>query len=212
MKLFSKSPKKSRSSTTDDPPSRSPSPPKKTPFRSNKGKDENLRPGPASSRNSSSPARAQSFSPNFDPNSHPLNLPPDQLRRLSALSNMSEPVPIEVDVDHDRPNGTPSSPTQPIVPTSPGVSSGNNVNGTTNSMAPTPPPHKSAPTSPIPAPAPTAEDAEAFKTAGNKFYKAKEYKRAIEEYTKGMSCPHRSWVILSNILQRSKLNLRQQPT
>jgi DnaJ homolog subfamily C member 7 len=195
MNFFTKSAKKSKktSTTDDDPPSRSPSPPKKSPFKSNKGKDENFWPGPASSRNSSSPTRAQSFSPSYDPNSHPLNLPPEQLRRLSALSalsnsNMSEPLPMDMDMDVDRPNGAPSSPTptQPAVPTSPEVPSGNGVNGATNGRAPTPPPHKSAPTSPAPAPVPTAEDAEAFKTAGNKYYKAKEYKRAIEEYTKGM--------------------------
>ncbi len=95
-------------------------------------------------------------------------------------------MPMDVDVDLDRPNGVPSSPTQPAVPISPEVPSGNGVNGATNGKAPTPPPHKSAPTSPAPAAVPTAEDAEAFKTAGNKFYKAKEYKRAIEEYTKGV--------------------------
>lgn len=194
MNFFSKSTKKSKkTSTTDDdsPSSRSPSPTKKSPFKSNKGKDENFWPGPASSRNSSSPTRAQSFSPTYDPNSHPLNLPPEQLRRLSALSalsnsNMSEPTPVDMDVDYDRPNGVPSSPTQPAVTMSTDLPSGNGVNGAAKGKAPTPPPHKSAPTSPAPAAVPTAEDAEAFKTAGNKFYKAKEYKRAIEEYTKGM--------------------------
>jgi DnaJ family protein C protein 7 len=51
---------------------------------------------------------------------------------------------------------------------------------------PVPPPHKSNPTSPAPSVPPTVEDAEAFKTAGNKYYKAREYRKAIEEYTKGM--------------------------
>jgi DnaJ family protein C protein 7 len=67
------------------------------------------------------------------------------------------------------------------------------VNGTNgmNGEGPVPPPHKSNPTSPAPppAPVPTADDAEAFKTAGNKFYKAKEYRKAIEEYTKGLTAP-----------------------
>jgi DnaJ homolog subfamily C member 7 len=96
---------------------------------------------------------------------------------------MSEPTSMDIDVDYDRSNGAPLSPIQPAVHISSEAPTGN---GATNGRAPTPPPHKSAPTSPAPAPAPTAEDAEAFKTAGNKFYKAKEYKRAIEEYSKGM--------------------------
>jgi DnaJ family protein C protein 7 len=58
-------------------------------------------------------------------------------------------------------------------------------NGTGNGDGPIPPLHKSNPTSPVPDAAPTAEQAEAFKTAGNKYYKAKEYKKAVEEYTKG---------------------------
>ncbi len=94
-----------------------------------------------------------------------------------------------MDVDHDMRNGEQSagSPSTGSMPGSftPQV---NGVNGNANGIAPVPPPHKSNP--PIPAqesaPAgPTAEDAEAFKTAGNKFYKAGEYAKAIDEYTKG---------------------------
>ena len=47
---------------------------------------------------------------------------------------------------------------------------------------PVPPPHKSQPSSPKPSP---AEEAESFKNLGNKFFKEKNYARAIEEYTKG---------------------------
>lgn len=95
--------------------------------------------------------------------------------------------PMEVDTDV---HAQPSSPAEKI----PGAfnSTPNGVNGTPNkdsmdvdSEAPTPPPHKSPPTSPVAAAAPTPEEAEAFKNAGNKHYKAKEYKKAIEEYTKG---------------------------
>jgi DnaJ family protein C protein 7 len=43
--------------------------------------------------------------------------------------------------------------------------------------SPTPPPHKSTGTS---------DEAESFKLAGNKFFKDGNYKRAIEEYNKGM--------------------------
>lgn len=49
-----------------------------------------------------------------------------------------------------------------------------------DSSAPPPPPHRT-PTSP-----PPPVDAEACKAAGNKFFKAKDYTKAIQEYTKGM--------------------------
>jgi DnaJ family protein C protein 7 len=183
MNIFSKSAKKSKKTSTSDgdSQSRSPSPTKRSPFRSsNKGsKDEKLRPVPGSSKHSGSPTKAKSFSPSFDPNSHPLNLPPDQLRRLSALSSMTEQAPVDVDMDDVPANASPSSPTQ-----SP-TSLANNVNGVTNGTAPTPPPHKSAPTSPAAPPPPTPEEAEAWKGAGNKYYKAREWKKAIQEYTKG---------------------------
>lgn len=51
-----------------------------------------------------------------------------------------------------------------------------------DNAAPPPPPHRT-PTSPPPV------DAEACKAAGNKFFKAKDYTKAIQEYTKGMSTP-----------------------
>lgn len=47
---------------------------------------------------------------------------------------------------------------------------------------PEPPPHRSAPQSPAQT---AAEDAETFKNEGNKYFKAKEYTKAIEYYTKG---------------------------
>lgn len=127
----------------------------------------------------------------FDTNTHPLNLPPD-LRRLSALSNMAEQMRSDsMDVDTDV-HAQPSSPPAEKIPGAFNSPNGVNVNGSTNkdsmdvdSGAPTPPPHKSPPTSPTPAAAPTPEEAEAFKNAGNKHYKAKEYRKAIEEYTRG---------------------------
>lgn len=51
----------------------------------------------------------------------------------------------------------------------------NGANG--EERSPTPPPHKSTGTS---------DEAESFKLAGNKFFKDGNYKRAIEEYNKGM--------------------------
>lgn len=67
----------------------------------------------------------------------------------------------------------------------------NGVNGTADKMdvdedmPPTPPPHKSRPESPVEKPAPTPEEAESFKNQGNVHYKAREYGKAIAEYTKG---------------------------
>jgi DnaJ family protein C protein 7 len=84
--------------------------------------------------------------------------------------------------------GASSPPPQTNIP---GTFESPKTNGTkANGEAPAPPPHKT-PTTPPAAPAPTAEDAETFKTAGNKLYKAGEYKKAIEEYTKGLS--HHLW-------------------
>ena len=93
-----------------------------------------------------------------------------------------------MDFELEGANGAPSSPPPQTnilgsFDTPRTTSANGMVNGET--FGPVPPPHRSNPTSPTPVAAPTPEDAEAFKTAGNKFYKAKEYKKAIEEYTKG---------------------------
>jgi DnaJ homolog subfamily C member 7 len=72
----------------------------------------------------------------------------------------------------------------------------NGVNGEhseeSEAGVPVPPPHRT-PTSPPPQQEPEPpkvdpEAAEAFKAQGNKFYKAKQYEKAIDEYTKGVSC------------------------
>lgn len=60
----------------------------------------------------------------------------------------------------------------------------NGVNGThTDSDKPPTPPLHRTPTEP--APGPSMEEAEAHKAAGNKHFKAKEYEKAISEYSKG---------------------------
>lgn len=56
----------------------------------------------------------------------------------------------------------------------------NGVNGT-EERSPTPPPHQPKPTS--------ADEADSFKLAGNKFFKEGNYYRAIQEYNKGMYLP-----------------------
>lgn len=72
------------------------------------------------------------------------------------------------------------------------------ANGTAgmNGEGPVPPPHKSNPTSPTPVP--MADNAESFKAAGNRYYKAKDYRKAIEEYTKAVEAEPTSATYLSN--------------
>ena len=92
-----------------------------------------------------------------DPDTHPLNLLPEERARLSRLS-----ARMDQEKQQTNGNGTADKPTQ---------------NG---DAAPAPPPHKTPTTPP-----PSTEDAEAFKAAGNKYFKAGDYTKAIAEYTKG---------------------------
>lgn len=118
--------------------------------------------------------------PKFDPNTHPLNLPPEERRRLSALSTSAMSGSNSMDIDREPVNGAPSSP-----PQNPSAQANFSVpisNGTNHEDAPAPPPHKSNPSSPVPTP---EEDAEAYKAAGNRFFKDKNYAKAIEQYSKG---------------------------
>lgn len=119
--------------------------------------------------------------------SHPLNLPPDELRRLSAAMAAQEGARDPMDVDS---NGPPSSQSveAPVSAskTAPGAFP-ELANGTVNGVngdhggekSPTPPPHR------VPMAEKSMVDAEAAKAAGNKFFKAKDYGRAIAEYTRG---------------------------
>lgn len=89
-------------------------------------------------------------------------------------------MPDAMDVDAETPSSMPGA---FEIPKANGAN-GTDVDG--DAGAPEPPPHKSNPASPVQDAPPTPEQAEAFKTLGNKYYKAKEYKKAIEEYTKGI--------------------------
>ena len=132
-----------------------------------------------------------------DHDTHPLNLPPEERKRFSELSAMSDRNSNAMDIDQEPPSqGAPSSPAPP--PQSPSSSShgtsftvpipiSNGTNGAAvpaeeNGGAPAPPPHTSPPSSPEET---AAADAENFKNEGNKYFKAKDYVRAIECYTKG---------------------------
>lgn len=154
---------------------------------------------PTSSHSSSSRRRK------IDPNIHPLNLPPEERKRLSLLSSMSNRTSADTDCDmpgvvsgaaspsspnplqnsHTKKRSqSPMQPVQPAAqsaPSPPPASNGTvpvNINSS-NGNVPVPPPHKT------PAPTP-AEEAEAFKNLGNKYFKDKSYHAAITEYTKGM--------------------------
>ncbi|KAK6006174.1 hypothetical protein QM012_006584 [Aureobasidium pullulans] len=105
-----------------------------------------------------------------DPDTHPLNLPPQERARLSRLA-------ARMDQEKSQTNGTGAADT----PTQ---------NGDT---APAPPPHKTPTTPP-----PSTEDAEAFKAAGNKYFKAGDYTKAIAEYTKAVEADPKSSTYRSN--------------
>ncbi|KAM0803385.1 hypothetical protein BDR22DRAFT_886759 [Usnea florida] len=115
---------------------------------------------------------------------HPLNLPPDERdRRRSAMSSDSEQDDelSQMDVDSETPESH-----QHVN----GMSDGDQMNG---NASPIPPPHKS----PSPPPKP-AYDPEACKATGNKYFKAKDYPRAVQEYTKALTVEPRSVTYLSN--------------
>lgn len=144
--------------------------------------------------------KSSSFRRNkVDANTHPLNLPPDEIRRLSALSAMSaRESPDRMDVDPPATSSAPSSPTQrkqspPAPEPTPAQTPTPATNGSSSPKkedAPAPPPHTTDPNSPPPTP---ADEAEVFKTLGNKFFKEKNYKRAIDEYSKGMRTPRQGF-------------------
>lgn len=97
-----------------------------------------------------------------DPNSHPLNLPPDELRRLTAMAAAADRSSMDIDSNDPRLNSSSSAT--------------NGVNGSQNERSPTPPPHTSSG---------TPAEADSFKLAGNKFFKDGNFARAIEEFNKG---------------------------
>lgn len=126
-----------------------------------------------------------------DEDIHPLNLPPEELRRLSVRMAAKDEKRTSAQMDKDvemsdadaqaSMNGITSQPSTPGVSSAPGAfpSSEPQVNGDDREeepKSPTPPPHRTQP---------VKVDPEACKAAGNKFFKAKDYDRAISEYSKG---------------------------
>ncbi|KAL2160543.1 hypothetical protein VTH06DRAFT_1231 [Thermothelomyces fergusii] len=150
----------------------------------------------------------------FDLDTHPLNLPPEERKRLSELSAMS--TRNSMDVEKEAVNGgNPSSPPSPpppyqqqppprpanppphqnsfTVPVPNGTDA--SANGPADEQVPPPPPHRSQPSSPAQS---EAEQAESFKNEGNKFFKAGDYTHAIEFYTKAVVLQPNSATYLGN--------------
>ncbi|QSZ30562.1 hypothetical protein DSL72_000118 [Monilinia vaccinii-corymbosi] len=235
--LFSKQPRKPKKASdseegvqTDQP--RSKSPLKKSYSRSSKGreeeniKSEEKQQHSASTRSSRIRPKSGAYPSrnSFDPNTtHPLNLPPEQLRRLSTQVRMSEPMDIDVDASSSARNPSPPPVTSPQSSTQqstpkpaepvpkpasksapkPGPlpsAAANGQNAPVDGDGPPPPPpaHKSNPTSPQAVVPPAPEEAEAFKDAGNRYYKAKQYKKAIEEYSKAVEAMPSSSTYINN--------------
>ncbi|UNI14029.1 hypothetical protein JDV02_000710 [Purpureocillium takamizusanense] len=156
------------------------------------------------SRHATEPTSSSRRSSKFDSDIHPLNLPPEERKRFSALANSAMSGSNAMDIDREPPvngNGAaPSSSSSPPPPVTPNPSAQANFsvpipNGTAHDEAPAPPPHKSNPSSPVPTP---MEDAEAYKAAGNRFFKERIYSKAIEQYTKAVDLFPDSPTFLSN--------------
>lgn len=157
-------------------------------------------------RHPTDPGLSSSRRKKIDPDTHPLNLPPEQRKRLSELSAMSARNSMDVDKEpvnggnpsspspqtqqqqqqqqqyQQRPSNPPSHQNSFTVPVTNGAEA--STNGVADEAVPAPPPHRSQPSSPVQS---EAEQAEAFKNEGNKFFKAGDYTHAVEFYTKGES-------------------------
>jgi len=243
MKFFSKiSSKKPNSADEEDdensgfydssqPSSPTKSPTKSSGSRSPTKKASSQRPASPNSRDSKpqSPRTSRPFARHptdagrrkkIDPDTHPLNLPPEQRKRLSELSAMSARNSMDVDKEpvnggvsggvnggkpsspppqpppqyqQPRPSNPPSHQTSFTVPVTNGTDA--STNGVADEAVPAPPPHRSQPSSPVQS---EAEQAESFKNDGNKFFKAGDYTHAIEFYTKAVVLQPSSATYLGN--------------
>lgn len=127
-----------------------------------------------------------------DIDEHPLNLPPEELKRLSArMAKEEKRSSAQMDVDVDSESAQPDVASQDSQPPTPGtntpgafpssekLSNGDNDADTREqTKSPTPPLHRVN--------IQPKMDPEAAKAAGNKFFKAKDYGRAVVEYSKGI--------------------------
>lgn len=160
-------------------------------FSRERGSDKDKR--PKSLRSSKSFHRsANSRKGSDDPDEHPLNLHPDDPRRLSALSAMSSPPAQENGgMGGESMETTPAPEAPGAFPQTNGVTNGEQHDGESGEggedgeagAGPEVPPHRSPP--PPQQEEKPKVDPEACKAAGNKLYKAGQYARAIDEYSKG---------------------------
>ncbi|WAO88614.1 J domain-containing protein [Fusarium falciforme] len=131
------------------------------------------------SRHSTDAGHRSSRRPKYEPATHPLNLPPEERKRLSALAAAMNGSSMDID-------GEPVNGARATTPPNPSAQTNFSVpipNGSTHDGAPPPPPHKSNPSSPTPTP---KDDAESYKAAGNRFFKDRNYFKAIEQYSKAV--------------------------
>ncbi|KAI3344122.1 hypothetical protein F4824DRAFT_34294 [Ustulina deusta] len=182
----------SGSSSSKSPPKKSarPASPARTPREQQKSRSSR-----SFGRHSSDARRGK-----FDPHTHPLNLHPDEIKRLSALSAaMSERSSFDkMDVDKENSAQPPSSPPPPQPQKSFTVPINSPTNGSKPEIigeGPAPPPHRSNPSSPVPS---DAEQAENYKSLGNKSFKERLYKKAIKEYSQAIELMPDSPTYLSN--------------
>jgi DnaJ family protein C protein 7 len=101
------------------------------------------------------------------------------------MSNRNSFDKMDVDKENSAQPPPPSSPPPPQQQNSFSVPISSPTNGSkpkTNGEGPAPPPHRSNPSSPVPS---EAEQAENYKSLGNKSFKERQYKKAIKEYTQG---------------------------
>lgn len=177
---FSSSPSTSRSSSKS--PIKSPS---KSPTKPIKERE------PRSIRKDS--GRRRSPRQLYTTDTHPLNLPPDEReRRRSAMEGPSE---VSSHMDIDQGSAAASAPPSPTPLTSGAFQEANGGmydDRVYGDASPLPPPHAPNTTSspvpqPLQPPQPTQPtiDPEACKSLGNKYFVAKDYTKAIKEYTKG---------------------------
>ncbi|ATY63781.1 DNAJ domain containing [Cordyceps militaris] len=124
-----------------------------------------------------------------DPDTHPLNLPPEERKRFSARSYSAMSA---MDIDREPLNGPSTPPPNPSAQTnfSVPIQNGNGPDG-----PPAPPPHKSNPSSPTPSP---LDEAEVCKALGNKFFKERSFAQAIEQYSRAVTLVPDSATFLSN--------------
>jgi DnaJ family protein C protein 7 len=161
-------------------PTKSPTKPPKKPSRPASYIDSKPPRPSRGSRHTTDPG-SSSRRTKIDYDTHPLNLPPEERKRLSELSKAAMSGSNSMDIDREPVNGASSPPAQ-------NASAQSNFsvpipNGTSHDEPPAPPQHGSNPSSPILTP---QDDAESYKAAGNRFFKEKNYTKAIEQYSKGM--------------------------